>query len=119
MPFKLTACRECLLQGDNFLRISARCWPQAACGSCSICPTTYAAAGETSRAMRLALLISATRRSLWRFSYERASTPEYRARRMAVSAEMPRRSRTTSVILGAGTLSALAKTLALMLSGFR
>ena len=35
----------------------------SACGSCSICPTGYAAAGETSRAMRLALLISATRRS--------------------------------------------------------
>jgi hypothetical protein len=39
--------------------------PEAACGSCSFLSSfkAYAAAGETSRAMRLALLISATRRS--------------------------------------------------------
>jgi hypothetical protein len=38
---------------------------------------------------------------------------------MAVSAEMPRRSRTTSLILGAGTLSAFANAFALMRSGFK
>jgi hypothetical protein len=41
--------------------VTQRChWPELA-GGCL--PSRYAAAGETSRAMRLALLISATRRS--------------------------------------------------------
>jgi len=64
----------------------------------------YAARGVISRSIRRAFLISATRRSnaAWRLSHERASPPKWRARRMAVSAVTPRRSRMISLMRGGG-----------------
>jgi hypothetical protein len=50
--------------GSPFLRVVSPIWPEVACGPVlSVLLTAYGEAGETSRAMRLALLISAIRRS--------------------------------------------------------